>query len=76
MLDSIIIQVYDRLVRANGCSADRILENPELRAEYLDQTRQTLGDLPEEQLLHRLTALRKARRLTPSRALLGESVAC
>ena len=66
-MDEAILDVYRLLVQAHGCSVDRILENPEYREAYLSQTRRVLGYLPEEQLLHRLTFLRKARRLPPSR---------
>jgi hypothetical protein len=68
-MDTTIITVFSQMSRTKGCSADDILETPELRVEYLQETRQLLGDLPEQQLLHRLTNLRKAGRLPKSREL-------
>jgi hypothetical protein len=49
---------------------DEILETPELRAEYLDGARRLLGNLPERELLHKLTNLRKRKKLPRSRELL------
>lgn len=68
-MDSTIINVFTCLARSHGCSADDVLETPELRGEFLAGVRQLLGNLPEQQLLHRLTTLRKARRLPKSRDL-------
>jgi hypothetical protein len=64
-----VIQVYISLVREHRCSADTILESPELREQYLLRTRQLLGHLPEQQLLHHLTKARKGGRLPRSREL-------
>lgn len=72
-MDTTIITVFTRMALSHGCSADDILETPELREEFLTETRRVLGHLPEQQLLHRLTTLRKARRLPKSRDLRAES---
>jgi hypothetical protein len=69
-MDPVIIDVYRELVIQYHCSGDDILENPELRLEFLTKCRSTLGHLPEQQLLHRLTYLRKSRRLSKSRDLM------
>ena len=68
-MDSVIISVFTRLALSHGCSADDILETPELREAFLAGTRRELGDLPEQELLHRLTNIRRARRLPKSRDL-------
>ena len=74
-MDSIIRYVYGRLVQVHHCSVDRILENPNFRVEFLNEARKLLGELPEEQILHRLVTLRKARQLPPSREITDGSVA-
>jgi hypothetical protein len=67
MNDEALIDAFSRMTRVHGCSADDILETPELREEFLRQTRRVLGDLPERQLLHRLIYLRKRSKLPRSR---------
>jgi hypothetical protein len=67
MNDDVLVEIYRQLVRVYRCSAEDILEDPNLRTEYLTQTRQRLGALPEHALLHRLSYLRKQRRLPRSR---------
>jgi hypothetical protein len=67
MSDEVIIEVFCRMVRNHGCSADDILLTPELREEYLAGTRRVFGDRPERQLLHRLVYLRKRSKLPRSR---------
>jgi hypothetical protein len=66
-MDAVVIDVFSRLVHAHQCSVDSILETPELRTEYLAETRRLLGDLPERELLHKLTNLRKRKKLPRSR---------
>lgn len=67
-MDDAIITIYRRFVLECQCSAETILEDPDLRGRFLTDTRQTLGrDVPEFQLLHRLSYLRKQRRLPRSR---------
>src|SRR4051794_5017694 len=73
-MDTVVVDVYSRMVRAHGCSADSILESPELRQEYLATMRQRVGDLPEQKLLHALTALRKRSKLPCFRDLVKPSV--
>lgn len=68
-MESIIVEVYSRMVQSHGCSADSILETPELRAEYLAMMRQRVGNLPEQTLLHALTSMRKRSKLPRSRDL-------
>jgi hypothetical protein len=64
-MDEVVIDVYLRLSHAHNCSVDDVLETPELRNRYLEETRRLLGDLPEREILHRLTNLRKRKKLTP-----------
>jgi hypothetical protein len=72
-MESVLINVFTCMALSRGCSVDDILETPELREEFLTETRRVLGHLPEQQLLHRLTSLRKARRLPRSRDVHAES---
>jgi len=67
-MDDVIVAVYRGLVLDAQCSAEDILEDPALRNRFLAETGQVIGrDLPERQLLHRLSYLRKQRRLPRSR---------
>ena len=68
-MQQVIIDVYRRLVQSHHCSVDDILESPELREQYLAETRQSLGNLPERELLHGLVYLRKRSKLPRSREL-------
>lgn len=67
MDDEVLIITYRSLVNRFRVSADDILEDPKLRGLFLAEVRQALGDLPERNILHRLTYLRKNRRLPRSR---------
>jgi hypothetical protein len=67
MNDEILIAAYRNLVIRFGSSAEDILEDPELRGLFLAAVRQTISDLPERQILHRLSYLRKKSRLPRSR---------
>jgi hypothetical protein len=72
IMDNVLIEVYRRLVSQFLCSAEDILEDPELRNTFLADSRQSLGkDLPERLLLHRLSYLRKQRRLPRSRDIVA-----
>lgn len=71
-MDQVIKAVYQQMLATHHCSVDDVLESPELRNEYLALARASLGDLPEQQLLHRLTTLRKQSKL-PRR---GDLLAC
>jgi hypothetical protein len=75
MSDAVIIEAYEEIVRQHHCSADRILENPTFRTEFLELARRSLADPAEEPILHRLTALRKAGKLKRSRDLDTDSAA-
>lgn len=68
MSDQTIIAIFRHMVQTHGCSADDILETPELRVEFLAGTRRLLGNLPERALLHRLVYLRKRSKLPRSRS--------
>jgi hypothetical protein len=71
-MDTTLIEVYRRLVRQFRCSAEDILEDPELRNAFLREARQALNEeVAERQLLHRLSYLRKQRRLPRLRDLVG-----
>lgn len=69
-MEQLIIEVYRSLVQNHHCSVDDILETPELREQYLAETRQKLGNLPERELLHELVYLWKRSKLPRSRELL------
>jgi len=62
-MDEVIRAVYQQMLAVHHCSVDDVLESPELRVEYLTAVRNSLGNLPEQQLLHRLTTLRKRSKL-------------
>lgn len=68
-MDDTMIEVFRRMSQRQGCSADDILETPELRQQFLASTRIVLGDLPERDLLHRLVYLRKRGKLPRSREI-------
>jgi hypothetical protein len=68
-MDEVVVEVFRRLVLTHRCSVDDILETPVLREEYLAETRRSLGHLPERDLLHRLTNLRRRKKLPRSREL-------
>jgi hypothetical protein len=70
-MEATVINVYRSRVLSHRCSADSILETPELREEYLANMRQALGDLPEQKLLHALTTMRKRSKLPRTRDLLN-----
>jgi hypothetical protein len=69
-MDAVVIDVYSRMVLSHHCSADLILETPELRQEYLANMRQQLGDVSEQKLLHALMTMRKRSKLPRSRDIL------
>jgi hypothetical protein len=68
-MDTVIINVFSQMAKVCRCSSEDVLESPELREQYLAETRRSLGDLPERDLLHRLSVLRKQRKLPRSRDL-------
>lgn len=70
-MDEAVISVYRNIVTRYRASAEDILEDPELRTTFLSEVRETLGqDLPERKLLHRLSSLRKQRKLPRSRDII------
>ena len=71
-MDPVITAVYVEMVRTRGASVDEILVEPELRAEFLSNSRRTLGtDVGEAVLLRRLQNLRKRSKLPRSGDLLA-----
>ena len=69
-MDQVLIDIYRQLVVEYHASADDIVEDPQLRNQFLAKSRETVGDLSERELLHSLTYLRRQGRLPPSRGLL------
>ena len=71
-MDEILNSVYRQMIIQHQASAEDILECPLLRQTFLNEVRQILGDdLPERQLLHRLSYLRKQSKLPRSRDVLA-----
>jgi|GEM_PF-2270178 len=68
-MDEIITSAYQRIARDHDCSADNILETPELREAFLRQCREARPGASEHELLHHLMHLRKQGRLPRSRDL-------
>jgi hypothetical protein len=73
-MEPVLIAAYRRMLAARYCSVDRILEDPDLRAEFLALVRRSVGDRPEFDILHGLNNLRKRRKL-PRRADVGSPAA-
>lgn len=71
MNDDVLIAAYRNLVIRFSASAEGILEDPDLRRLFLAEVRQAVGDLPEYQILHQLSYLRKKSRLPRSRDILA-----
>jgi hypothetical protein len=68
-MEPILIASYREMLRAypNRCSVDRILEDPELRTEFLGRVRAGAVQRSEFDVLHTLNNLRKQSKL-PRRA--------
>jgi hypothetical protein len=62
-MEPALVAAYTRMLAAHLCSADLILEDPGLRAEFLDLAREALPGRTERDLLHGLTNLRKRGKL-------------
>lgn len=64
-MDPILIAAYGEMLKAHpdACSVDRILEDPELRTEFLGRVRAGAVDRPEFVVLHTLNNLRKKSKL-------------
>ncbi len=74
--DQILVAVYTDMARRYGCSADDILHAPNLRGEFLSNSRLRAGtDCDEEATLRRLTNLRKRSRLPRAGDVLPSSTA-
>ena len=73
-MEPVLIAAYRHMLATRRCSVDRILEDPELRKEFLALVRRSLPDRPEVDVLHGLTSLRKQRKL-PRRDDLATSAA-
>jgi hypothetical protein len=75
-MEPVLIDAYRRMLaaRRGSVSVDRILEDPELRAEFLTLVRGAVGDQPEGDILHGLNNLRKRRKL-PRRCDISTPVA-
>ena len=68
-MEPILIASYTQLLKAhpNACSVDRILEDPELRTEFLGRVRAGAIERSEYDILRTLHNLRKRSKL-PRRA--------
>lgn len=62
-MEPALVAAYTRLLETRLCSADHILEDPVLRAEFLDLAREAVPGRSERDLLHGLTNLRKRGKL-------------
>lgn len=64
-MEPILIASYGEMLRAHPstCSVDHILEDPEMRAEYLDLVRAGAVQQSEYDILRTLPNLRKRSRL-------------
>lgn len=64
-MEPILIESYRRMMRAHptGCSVDRILEDPDLRGEFLRLVRASSVHRREYDILHGLSNLRKKSKL-------------
>lgn len=69
-MDSVLVNVYRLMVSRFRCSAEDIVEDPDLRNTFLEEVRKLLADAASErQILHRLSYLRKQRKLPRLRDL-------
>jgi hypothetical protein len=68
-MEPILIASYTQMLKSypNACSVDRILEDPELRTEFLDRVRAGAIERSEYDILRTLHNLRKRSKL-PRRA--------
>ncbi|MCI0700351.1 MAG: AAA-like domain-containing protein [Planctomycetia bacterium] len=64
-MEPMLIEVYRGMLKAHpdNCSVDRILEDPELRGEFLGLVRADGAPQSEFEILHGLTNLRKRNKL-------------
>lgn len=68
-MEPVLIESYKLMLVAHpaACSVDRILEDPALRAEYVERVRASACERTEFEILHTLNNLRKRSKL-PRRA--------
>ena len=64
-MEPVLIDAYRAMLDAHAqcCSVDRILEDPELRSEFLGRVRAGAIERTERDILHGLNNLRKQSRL-------------
>lgn len=64
-MEPVLISSYQQMLRTHpdSCSVDRILEDPDLRSEYLASVRACVIDRVEYDILHTLNNLRKKSKL-------------
>ena len=64
-MEPILIESYRLMPKAHPdeCSVDRILEDPEMRNEFLNRVRAGDAQRPERDILHTLNNLRKRSKL-------------
>ncbi len=69
-MEPILISVYTDMCRRFGCSADEIICDPDMRAEFLRGCWVSLGsERPEKEILKGLANLRRKSKLPRSREL-------
>ena len=62
-MEPVLIACYTQMLNTHHCTVDDILEDPDLRSEFLQAVRTSFVDHSEREILHGLTNLRKAGRL-------------
>ena len=64
-MEPVLIASYRVMLTAHpaACSVDRILEDPDLRGEFLGHVRASAVERPERDILHTLNNLRKRSKL-------------
>jgi hypothetical protein len=58
-MEPVLIAAYRQMLTTHRCSVDRILEDPEMRCEYLGIVRTSAIEKSEYAILHGLNNLRK-----------------
>ncbi len=64
-MEPVLIESYREMLKAHpgACSVDRILEDPQMRSEFLGRVRASAVDRPEYDVLRTLHNLRKRSKL-------------